>query len=233
MTVMAAANPMTANPAGSFREPATAVRKGARRAAGSGCASDGAEAGRHQERMRTLYQIHGESLIRACLHWTRGDRQGAEDLMQETMLRAWRNLDKFDCEPAALRPWLMTVAQRIAIDMFRARSTRPPESEDNCSLEWLIESSEPLGRIHDRDMIRVALRGLSQEQRVALCHVYVLDQTIPETARRLGVPEGTVKSRVHYGLRALRDTLGTEASPPPARACTRMPARRSLSFKAG
>lgn len=206
MTVIAAADPRTANTAGSSREPVVALRQAARRAAE--CAAGGAESGRPQERMRTLYQIHGESLIRACLHWTRGDRQGAEDLMQETMLRAWRNLDKFDCEPAELRPWLMTVAQRIAIDLFRARSARPPESADNCSLEWLPESAEPLGRIHDRDMIRVALRGLSQDQRVALFHVYVLDQTIPETARRLGVPEGTVKSRVHYGLRTLRGTLG-------------------------
>lgn len=164
------------------------------------------------ERMRVLYQIHSESLVRALLHWTRGDRQIAEDLMQETMLRAWRNLDKLDRDPVELRPWLMTVARRIAIDMFRARAIRPLETGEGW-FDWVLEVPEPyepFERVHDRSVIRAVLAGLSGDQRAVLVHVYILDQTVPQTARRLGIPEGTAKSRLHYALRALRAALDIE-----------------------
>ena len=160
--------------------------------------------------MRVLYQIHSEALVRSFLYWTYGDRQIAEDLMQETMLRAWRNLDKLDRDPVALRPWLMTVARRIAIDMLRAKGARPAEVADNWS-EWLVEAPEPFGPVHDRRVIEAVLRELSEEQRTVLVHVYIFDKTVPQTARELDIPEGTVKSRLHYALRALRASLSTPA----------------------
>ena len=172
-------------------------------------ASGGAEAGGAEERMRMLYQIHSESLVRAFLYWTYGDRQSAEDLMQETMMRAWRNLDKLDRDPVSLRPWLMTVARRIAIDMIRARSSRPVQVADNWS-EWAVEAPEPFGRVHDRSVIGQVLGELSEEQRTVLVHVYIFDRTVPQIARELGIPEGTVKSRLHYALRALRASVGAE-----------------------
>jgi RNA polymerase sigma-70 factor (ECF subfamily) len=174
-------------------------------------ASGGAGAGGAEERMRVLYQIHSDHLVRTFLYWTYGDRQIAEDLMQETMMRAWQNLDKLYRDPALVRPWLMTVARRIAIDMLRARGARPTEVSDDAS-EWAVslEAPEPFGRVHDRCVIDAALDGLPKEQRAALLCVYILDQTVPQAARRLGVPEGTVKSRLHYALRALRASLGTE-----------------------
>src|SRR6266568_4535367 len=98
--------------------------------------SDAGWAGGAQERMRVLYQIHAESLVSACQAWANGDQHVAEDLVQETMVRAWLNLEKFECDPGALRPWLMTVARRVAIDAFRARSVRAPEILNNWWLEW-------------------------------------------------------------------------------------------------
>ena len=172
--------------------------------------SDGVGSDDAQERMRVLYQVHSEALVRALLYWTSGDRQIAEDLMQETMLRAWRNLDKLDPDPASLRPWLMTVARRIAISMLRARAARPVEAAGGWS-GWEGEASEPYTRVHDRGVIRAALSGLSSAQRTVLLHVYVLDRTVPQTARLLGIPEGTVKSRLHYALRELHASPGAEA----------------------
>ena len=156
-----------------------------------------------------LYRIHAEPLVRALLYWTGGDRQTAEDLMQETMLRAWRNLDKLDADPTRLRPWLMTVARRIAISMLRARSARPAETMADWS-EWEFEASESYARVHDRGVIRAALSGLPPSQQAVLVHVYVLDHTILQTARLLGVPEGTVKSRLYYALRAVRASFDAE-----------------------
>ena len=205
MTSMAAVSP--ARTATRRRESAISQMYAAQQFAER--ASDGTESGGAEERMRVLYQIHAESLVRAFLYWTYGDRQIAEDLMQETMMRAWRNLDKLDRDPVALRPWLMTVARRIAIDMIRARGSRPPETMDSRAA-WAMEAPEPFGRVHDRGVIRAALSGLSEDQRTVLVHVYVFDQTVPQVARELGVPEGTVKSRLHYALRASRASLGTE-----------------------
>ena len=157
-------------------------------------------------RMRAIYDCHSGALLRTLLNWTYGDWQAAEDLMQETMMRAWRHLDTLDPDPHALRPWLFTVARRIAIDRFRAREARPPETEPE-TLEQVAEPVEPLERLLDRETLLGALRGLSEAHRSALIHVYLMDCTVPEAARSLGVPEGTVKSRLHHGLRAVRSSL--------------------------
>ncbi len=169
-----------------------------------------------QERMRVLYRIHAESLIRACQGWTCGDRHSAEDLVQETMVRAWRNLEKFDCDPAALRPWLMTVARRVSIDALRARSARAPEVLDNWWFEWVVEAPEPYCGVHDRSVIREALHALSEEHSAVLVQVYLFDQTVAQAARNLGIPQGTAKSRLHYALRAVRERLGDDRA---ARGC--------------
>ena len=158
-------------------------------------------------RMQTIYDLHSNALLRTLLNWTYGDWQAAEDLMQETMVRAWRHLDTLNADPQTLRPWLFTVARRIAIDRFRARVVRPPETEPE-SLEEAVEPAEPFERLLDRSTVVGALRELSEVHRTALVQVYLMDRTVPEAAAALGVPEGTVKSRLHHGLRAARAAVG-------------------------
>lgn len=211
MTVATIANPMSS--ATLRRESAIARMHAARRVAER--ATDGVGTDEAQERMRVLYQIHSEALVRALLYWTNGDRQIAEDLMQETMLRAWRNLDKLHADPVSLRPWLMTVARRVAISMLRARAVRPAEAVE-ATEGWTGwdggGTTEPYTRVHDRGVIRAALGSLSAAHRTVLVHVYVFDRTVSETARLLGVPEGTVKSRLHYGLRTIRASFNAETA---------------------
>jgi RNA polymerase sigma-70 factor (ECF subfamily) len=158
-------------------------------------------------RMQTIYDLHSAALLRTLLNWTYGDWQAAEDLMQETMVRAWRHLDSLNTDPQTLRPWLFTVARRIAIDRFRARVVRPPETEPE-SLDEAVEPAEPFERLLDRSTVVGALRELSEVHRTALVQVYLMDRTVPEAAAALGVPEGTVKSRLHHGLRAARAAVG-------------------------
>ena len=165
-----------------------------------------------EDRMQAIYETHSGALQRTLLIWTYGDWQAAEDLMQETMVRAWRNLGKLNADPQALGPWLFAVARRIAVDRFRARVARPRESAPD-QLERACAPEEPFERLLDRDTIRGALAGLSEAHRAVLVHVYLLDRTVPETAAALGLPEGTVKSRVHYALRAVREALDTAAVP--------------------
>jgi RNA polymerase sigma-70 factor, ECF subfamily len=153
--------------------------------------------------MRIIYDLHSAALQRTLLNWTYGDWQAAEDLMQETMLRAWRHLETLNADPRTLRPWLFTVGQRIAIDRHRAREARPPETEPEALAE-LPEPGDPFERLLDAATVVAALRPLGEVHRTALIQVYLMDRTVPEAAVALGVPEGTVKSRVHHGLRAAR-----------------------------
>ena len=158
-------------------------------------------------RMQAIYDLHSAALLRTLLNWTYGDWQAAEDLMQETMVRAWRHLDTLNTDPETLRPWLFTVARRIAIDRFRAKLVRPPETEPE-ALDDAVEPTEPLDHLLDRSTIVGALRALSEVHRTALVEVYLRDRTVPEAAVVLGIPEGTVKSRLHHGLRAARAAVG-------------------------
>jgi RNA polymerase sigma-70 factor (ECF subfamily) len=179
--------------------------------------SENGRAAARDRRMQQIYDHHSSALLRTLLGWTYGDWQAAEDLMQETMVRAWRHLDTLCTDPDTLRPWLFTVARRIAIDRFRAREARPAESEPE-PLEQVVEPTEPFEQLLDRDALRGAMRDLSEAHRSALVQVYVLDRTVPEAAMALGVPEGTVKSRLHYALRAVRGALDpVEAGRVPAR----------------
>ncbi len=169
-------------------------------------------------RMRMIYELHSAALLHTLLNWTYGDWQAAEDLMQETMLRAWRHLDSLNPDPDTLRPWLVTVGQRIAIDRHRARAARVPETEPE-PLAQLAEPGEPLERLLDRAVVVGALHALTEVHRTALVQVYLMDRTVPEAAAVLGVPEGTVKSRLHHGLRAVRQAVGCRSRCPAAAAC--------------
>lgn len=160
-----------------------------------------------EQKMRLIYDVNKSSLMRSLLGWTQGDRQAAEDLVQETMLRAWRNLDILPDDPRAVRPWLLTVSRRLAIDMLRARSSRPTEVEDD-PLESIPVAAEPLEQVLDREVLSTALAGLSATHRAVLTQVYFLHRPVRHAAEVLNVPEGTVKSRTHNALRALREALG-------------------------
>ena len=154
--------------------------------------------------MRQLHDEHAAALWRYCLRLTAGDRARAEDVVQETMLRAWRRLPDLDETRMSLRPWLFTVARRIVIDEWRSQRSHPevavaelPESasddeSDQLLLSWTVAE---------------ALTHLTAEHRAVLRECYFRGRSVAEAARRLGVPEGTVKSRTHYALRALRLAL--------------------------
>jgi RNA polymerase sigma-70 factor (ECF subfamily) len=161
--------------------------------------------------MQALYDAHAAAVYRFLLRFTFGQRQTAEDLTQETMLRAWRNIDKLNVKVEALRPWLLTVARRVAIDAGRARLSRPSEL-DGVDLSILPAPEDHIDRILRVESIRSALMQLSPEHRGVIVELYLKGRSVPQTAEVLGVPAGTVKSRAYYGLRALRATLGSRAA---------------------
>ena len=132
--------------------------------------------------------------------------QMAEDHLQETLLRAWRHLDVLDLDADRVRPWLFTVARRVAIDAARARTVRPKEI-GTIDLTTVPANDCPIERFIAGHDVRKALRALSEDHRRVLLEVYVRGRSTREAADVLNVPEGTVKSRTHHALRALRRAL--------------------------
>jgi RNA polymerase sigma-70 factor (ECF subfamily) len=168
------------------------------------------------ELLRALYREHADALLRFVARLTGGDRQRAEDIVQETLLRAWRNAHRFDHNAVGtLRPWLFTVARRIAIDEHRSASARAGESygQDLDEL-WLAElaQSDETERVLANMVVMDALRSLSRAHREILVETYLRDRTVNEVAEMLGLPLGTAKSRVYYALRSLRAALDARAS---------------------
>ncbi len=158
-----------------------------------------------EEGLRALYDGHAPVLLAYALRLTGGDRARAEDIVQETLVRAWRNLDRLDASAGPVRPWLFTVAQRLAIDAHRARRARPPETGDAglASVPGLDELEATLDRIGVTD----ALDSLSPEHRAVIVETYYRGRSVAEAAQVLGIPPGTVKSRCYYALRALKLAL--------------------------
>ncbi|MFD0584943.1 sigma-70 family RNA polymerase sigma factor [Dactylosporangium darangshiense] len=156
--------------------------------------------------MTALHANHAPSLHRFLLRLTLGESYLAEDLLQETMLRAWRNIEDVPHGYESERRWLFTAARRIAIDAARARQARPPETGVT-DLARLPEADDPIERLIITQTMREALPKVTPAHRAVLIEMYYFGRSTAEAAARLGIPEGTVKSRVHYALRALRAAL--------------------------
>jgi len=152
-----------------------------------------------------LYRRYRAPLLAFVLRLTAGDRQHAEDIVQETMLRAWRQAAHFDQAGASrpsLMPWLATVARRIVIDEQRKRNARPMETDE----AMLTKASVPdwTDDLLRSVIVADAMLELSPAHREILNETILRDRTVNEAAEVLGIPIGTVKSRVYYAIRALR-----------------------------
>jgi RNA polymerase sigma-70 factor (ECF subfamily) len=168
---------------------------------------DGAELSASAEHAwNTFHEANARSVFYYLLRLTLGNWSEAEDHLQETFLRAWRWFQDHPGDLAPLRPWLFTVARRIVIDSGRARQARPTEIifDDLSDLE---STHNNVDRFVEIQAVRDALRGLRPLYRDALFEQFFQERTAKEAADVLGIPEGTVKSRVHYGLQQLRKAI--------------------------
>lgn len=156
-----------------------------------------------EELVRALYREHAGPLLRYALHLSSGDRQRAEDIVQETLLRAWLHPEAIVSRPA--RPWLFAVARNLAVDAHRARQARPREVGE--AALHMIAVPDTADRALESWAVADALTALRPEHRAVLLETYYRGHSVAEAASALSVPEGTVKSRTFYALRALKLAL--------------------------
>lgn len=155
--------------------------------------------------LRQLYVDHGSALLGQARALLGGDTERAQDVVQETLLRAWRHPEALANAAAAGRSprgWLLTVARNLALDQHRAQRARPVEVADD-GIEAGAEDRR-LDQALTAYEVADALESLSREHRAVIDALYFQDRTVADTAGLLGVPVGTVKSRAYYALRALR-----------------------------
>src|SRR3954453_1101745 len=155
--------------------------------------------------LRALYEQHAAPLLAYAVRLSGGDRGRAEDIVQETLLRAWRHPQALDPERGPVRSWLFTVARNVAVDAPRARKARPHEVSDE-ALAFLPGADE-IEQALDPWLVADALAALSPDHRAVIVETYYRGRSVAEAAAVLGVPPGTVKSRTFYALRALRLSL--------------------------
>jgi RNA polymerase sigma-70 factor (ECF subfamily) len=169
--------------------------------------------------MRGLYDEHAAALSRYAARLT-GDQARAEDVVQETLLRAWQHPKVIDDPESSVQAWLFTVARNMIID--ERRSARFRNESVTPDLERTDDRAGPdeVDAALDRLLLGGALAQLSPEHRAVIRRSYYQGWTTAQIAADLDIAEGTVKSRLHYALRALRlalQEMGFSRTWPPQR----------------
>jgi RNA polymerase sigma-70 factor, ECF subfamily len=151
--------------------------------------------------LRALHDQHAHALWVYVVGLTGGDRARAQDIVQETLFRAWRTPDVLAQERGSARGWLYTVARRLVIDEWRTARSRHEVVAEQLPERAVADETE---RTVDRQLVAQAIRTLSPEHRAVIGECYLRGSSVAEAAKNLGIAPGTVKSRTHYALRALR-----------------------------
>ncbi|MDT7760712.1 MAG: polymerase sigma-70 factor, subfamily [Mycobacterium sp.] len=156
--------------------------------------------------LHDMYATHSAPLWRYAMRLT-GDPHQAHDVVQETLLRAWLHPEINEDTTRSPQAWLFTVARNIIVDDRRSARFRNevvmPDGADICEQ---VDGQDANTAV-DRLMVRHALAQLSDHHRAVLWRSYYLGWTVAHIAEDLQIAEGTVKSRLHYALHALRRTL--------------------------
>lgn len=167
--------------------------------------------------LRAAYAAHGPELYRFALR-ALGDPGAAEEVVQDVFLRAWRASDRYDPTLASLRVWLFAIARNCVIDRARVRTARPWDDtivDVTDRDDSVPHTRDPVEEVVQAWLVEEALRRVSDDHRRAIVEIHLRGRGYDEVAAELGVPPGTLRSRLFYGLKALRlalDEMGVTAS---------------------
>lgn len=159
----------------------------------------------NEQRFIQLVAAHRAALLAYAARLVGGDAARAEDVVQETFVRAWHRIDRLTADQGSVNGWLRRVAHNIAIDGHRMRQVRPAEVE--LEHQDVATGDNGAEEVLTTIVVEQILGGIWPEHRAVLVEVYLHDRTAAQAADVLGIPVGTVKSRLHYALRTLRGSL--------------------------
>jgi RNA polymerase sigma-70 factor (ECF subfamily) len=159
--------------------------------------------------IRQLYSHHAKALQGYVQRFC-PDQASADDIVQETFIRAWRHLPQLRADGRPIRPWLFRVARNLLTDADRAARPRPVTVPASSAEDPGDDSG--LGQVLDRQLLCDALEHLSPAHRTVLVETFYRGGSTAAVARRLGIPGGTARSRLHYALHALREHLQDECA---------------------
>jgi RNA polymerase sigma-70 factor, ECF subfamily len=154
--------------------------------------------------IRQLYSRYAKALHGYVAQFC-PDRASADDIVQETFIRAWRHLPQLSADGRPVRPWLFRVARNLLIDADRAARARPMMVPGQPAGDAGTDSG--LEEILDRQLLSAALQHLSPAHQLVLVETFYRGGTMATVARELGIPHGTARSRLHYALDAMRRQL--------------------------
>lgn len=155
----------------------------------------------------TLYDRHGRAAY-SLAYRMMGERQAAEDLVQDVFLRVWRSTASYRPDRGSVRTWILTIVHNRGIDQLRSMSSRRRTQD---KVEASAQTSQPseafaeTWRNAQRDQVRDALKTLPPEQLKILELAYFSGYTHVEIAELMDLPLGTVKGRMRLGLKKIKD----------------------------
>ena len=162
----------------------------------------------------TLYDRHSRATY-ALAYRMMGERQAAEDLVQEVFLKVWQAARSYRSERGTVRTWILSIVRNRGIDQLRASATRrriQEKFEASAPRSQPSEAFTEIWRNSRRDQIREALEALPPEQSKILDLAYFSGCTHAEIAELLNIPLGTVKGRIRLGIEKMRGLLLMEAA---------------------
>lgn len=178
---------------------------------------------RDADAFEALYERRRQAIFRHIVKIVRNETS-AEDLVQETFTRVWTRANQWDGS-GSVKAWIYTIAGNLTLNHLRSQRRRPQQplelligdesgDEDESSVpEWMIDPSAPepsvlFERAEQRRLVAVLVDELSEEKRTVLRMVYDAEMDLRSVADTLGIPEGTVKSRLYHGRKELARRWG-------------------------
>ena len=164
--------------------------------------------GDHTEAVEALYDTYSRQIFLLGRRYLR-DSGAAEDLVQKTFVRLWRSASSYDPGKGSVRTFIFTIARRVAIDIKRRSDVRPALANDDRNALDRADPASVAGFDRALDVLDLneALAALPPAQAEVIRLTFLADMTQPQAAAELGVPLGTIKSRTHHAMQALRARL--------------------------
>ncbi len=167
-----------------------------------------------QDALRTAYDLYSRFVNGVALGILK-DPDLAADVTQEVFVRLWQRPERFDAGRGSLKAFLQVDAHGRSIDLLRSRNAAARRERREFEKQWStpVASTEELAMTAvESESVRSALMRLPEEQRTAVAMAYFGGYSYREVADRLGVPEGTIKSRIRLALRRLQGVLEAQAA---------------------